>query len=70
MLDWHRAHGANVSLTARHFGVSRPTDYRWLGRFDGLRLETLEDRSSAPRRRRRPTWTLDKLRAVQAIREC
>jgi len=69
MLDWHRSHGANVSLTARHFGVSRPTVYRWLARFDRSHPEHLEDRSSAPRRRRRPTWTLDQLRAVRAVRE-
>jgi len=69
MVDWHRAHGANVSLTARHFGVSRPTVYRWLRRFDRLHLETLEDHSSAPRRRRRPTWTVEQLRAVKAVRE-
>ncbi len=69
MLDWHRTHGQNVSLTARHFGVGRPTVYRWLARFDRSRLETLEDRSSAPRRRRRPTWTIDQLRAVRAVRE-
>lgn len=43
MLDWHRAHGGNVARTARHFGYSRPTVYRWLGRFDRSRLETLED---------------------------
>lgn len=69
MVDWHHAHGANVSLTARHFGVARPTVYRWLARFDRFRLESLENRSSAPRRRRRPTWTLDELRAVRAIRQ-
>jgi putative transposase len=69
MLDWHRAHGGNVSRTARHFGYSRPTVYRWLARFERSRLESLEDRSSAPRRRRRPTWTVDQLRAVKAIRE-
>ena len=68
MLDWHRAHGANVSRTARHFGFSRPTVYRWLARFERDRLETLEDRGSAPRRRRRPTWTLEQLAAVKAIR--
>ena len=55
MLDWHRDHGRNVSLTARHFGVGRSTVYRWLGRFDRLHLERLEDRGSAPRRRRRPS---------------
>jgi transposase InsO family protein len=69
MLDWHRAHGANVSRTARHFGYSRPTVYRWLERFDRFHLESLEDRGSAPRRRRRPTWTVEQLRAVMAIRE-
>lgn len=31
MVDWHRAHGSNVSLTARHFGYSRPTVYQALG---------------------------------------
>jgi putative transposase len=69
MVDWHRSHGANVSRTARHFGLSRPTVYRWLRRFERLRLESLEDRSSAPRRRRRPTWTIDQLQAVRSIRE-
>jgi transposase len=69
MLDWHRAHGGNVSLTARHFGVGRSTVYRWLERFDRFHLETLEDRRSTPQRRRRPTWTVDHLRAVKAVRE-
>lgn len=69
MLDWHRAHGGNVSRTARHFGYSRPTVYRWLRRFERFHLETLEDHSSAPRRRRRPTWTVEQLRAVRTIRE-
>jgi putative transposase len=68
MLDWHRAHGANVSRTARHFGYARPTVYRWLARYDRFHLETLEDRSSAPRRRRRPTWTMGQLGAVRELR--
>jgi transposase InsO family protein len=68
MLDWHRAHGANVSLTARRFGVSRPTVYRWLARFDRLHLEHLEDRPRTPRRRRRPTWTIAELVAVRELR--
>lgn len=69
MLDWHRTHGANVSRTARHFGYSRPTVYRWLARFDRDRLETLEDASSAPRRRRRPSWTVGQVGAVRAVRD-
>jgi putative transposase len=69
MLDWHAAHSANVSLTARHFGVGRSTVYRWLARYDRFRLETLEDRSSAPHRRRRATWTIEQLQAVKAVRQ-
>ena len=68
MLDWHHGHGRNVSLTARHFGVARPTVYRWLARYDRTRLETLEDRPSAPRRRRRATWTIEQLGAVREVR--
>jgi transposase InsO family protein len=70
MIDWHRTHGENVSLTARHFGVGRPTVYRWLDRFDRFHLESLEDRDSAPHRRRRPTWTIEQLQAVREIRLC
>jgi putative transposase len=68
MLDWHRAHGANVARTARHFGFSRPTVYRWLARYERYRLESLEARSSRPRRRRRPTWTPETVEAVRRLR--
>jgi transposase len=69
MLDWHDRHGRNLARTARHHGFSRPTLYRWLGRFERDRLETLEDRSSRPLRRRRPTWTIAQLEAVRTVRE-
>ncbi len=69
MIDWHHANGGNVSRTARHFGYSRPTVYRWLARFDARRLETLEDRSPEPRRRRRPTWSEAHIAAVRRLRE-
>jgi transposase len=69
MLDWHRSHGENVARTARHFGFSRPTVYRWLRRYDRFRLESLEDRSSRPARRRRPTWMLADLAAVRRPQE-
>ena len=69
MLDWHRRNGRNVARTARHHGFSRPTVHRWLGRFEAHRLESLEDRSDRPLRRRRPTWTPAQLQAVKAVRE-
>jgi putative transposase len=68
MLDWHRLNGRNVSLTARHFGFSRPTVYRWLVRFERWRLESLEDRSCRPRHRRHRSWTLDEAEAVRRLR--
>jgi putative transposase len=69
LIDWHRAHGQQVALTARHFGLSRPTVYRWLARFDPRRLDTLEDRPRAPRRRRRPARPPALVQAVQQLRE-
>jgi transposase InsO family protein len=68
MLDWHRDHGGDVSRTCRRFGVSRPTFYRWQARFDPRRLETLEDRPSRPRRRRRPTWGEAEMAALLRLR--
>lgn len=68
MLEWHAAHGHNVSRTARHFGWSRPTVYRWLARYDG-RAASLEDRSSRPMRCRRPTWSHARLVAVRELRQ-
>lgn len=69
MLDWHFRHGRCVALTADHFGFSRPTVYRWLGRYEATNLLTLEDRSSRPARHRRPSWTLAQIEAVKSVRE-
>jgi putative transposase len=69
MLDWHRDHGGNVSLTCRRFGISRPTFYRWQARYDPHRPGSLEDRPSRPAHRRRPTWTEVEIEAVRALRE-
>jgi putative transposase len=69
VLDWHQAHGANVSVTARHFGHARTTIERWLKRYDRTNLSTLEDRSRAPKRRRQPTWPPELVPRVQQLRE-
>ena len=69
MLRWHRAHGSNVSRTARHFGYSRQTVYRWLEREDPRRPTSLTDRASRPQRVRQRTWGERERAAVQAARE-
>ena len=67
-VDWHRAHGSNVALTARHFGRSRSTIYDWLKRTEsGVRA--LEDRSRKPRRVRQPTWSTELEAKVLKLRE-
>lgn len=59
----------NVSLTCRHFGISRPTFYRWKARFyPDKNPASLEDRSSAPKHRRCRTWTLEEIEAVRRVR--
>lgn len=53
-LDWHRTHGNNSSLTARHFGLGRMTLHRWLKRFKKLGVIGLNEYSRKPKNVRRP----------------
>lgn len=67
--DWHRTHGENVSLTCRHFAISRETFYRWWRRYDPHDLSSLEDRSSRPKHCRQRTWSTEEVVAVRRLRE-
>ncbi len=67
--DYYRAHGRNVALTCRYFGISRQTFYRWQRRYDPQNLSTLKDCSHQPHRRRRPTWTAEQAEQVRRLRE-
>lgn len=67
ILDYARTH--SVAATCRHFGIARSTFYRWQQRYDPHRLSFLENRSSRPRRCRRPTWTPAQAEAVRQARE-
>ena len=66
-IDYARTH--SVAATCRHFGIARSTYYRWAKRYDPQHLSFLENRSSSPRRVRRPTWTPAHAAAVLAARE-
>lgn len=68
MIDWHKHHGKNTSLTARHFGVERRTIRKWLRRFSVLGIKGLNNRSSAPRKTRTTTTSTDVILAVVALR--
>lgn len=54
MLDWHRAHGNNVSLTARRFGMTRTTIRSWRNRFQEGGVIRLNDKSRRPKHLRKP----------------
>ena len=68
-LRWHEEHGRRVSLTARHFGLSRSTVYDWLSRYEREGLRGLEDRSRRPHKVRQPTWSRELEQAVFKLRE-
>jgi transposase InsO family protein len=68
-IEFWTAHGENVSLTCRHFGIARTTLMRWLSRYDRHDLTTLEDKSTAPRSRRTPTIALSTVDLVLEIRD-
>ena len=69
VVRWHEAHALGVSLTARHYGLSRSTVYDWLGRYGRDGIRGLEDRSRRPRNVRRPTWSQVLEQAVLELRE-
>jgi putative transposase len=66
---WYEQHGANASLTSRHFGVSRSTFHVWVKRYRQAGDRGLEDRSRKPRRVRQPTWSPELEASVLALRQ-
>ncbi|WP_190823601.1 helix-turn-helix domain-containing protein [Saccharopolyspora pogona] len=39
----------NVAMTCRYYGISRPTYYKWLHRYETEGVDGLHDRSERPR---------------------
>lgn len=50
IIDWHKSHGNNSSLTSRHFGIGRMTLYRWLKRYKRIGIIGLNELSKKPKR--------------------
>jgi len=59
----------NVSLTCRHFGISRKTFYKWQKRYNPDNLLTLEDDSRAPINRRQPEITSEQELRIIRLRK-
>ena len=55
-LEWiifyYSVSSENAKATAKHFGISRKTFHKWLGRFHETHLQSLEEHSRAPKRKR------------------
>ena len=67
-MDYYQRH-ENISLTCRHFDISRQTFYRWKKRYNPHDLRTLEDRSHRPKHLRQPTYSPKLVEAVLKLRE-
>lgn len=69
-LEWiifyHTAGNRNATKTSKHFGIPRSIFYFWFSRFDEIKLETLEDRSSKPNNTRR--WQPEPLALIRMIK--
>ena len=61
----------NVSLTCKHFNISRKCFYKWYNRFFESRenVWSLETRSTIPRNRRKPEITINQEIRVKQLRE-
>ena len=59
----------NVSLTSRHFGISRKVFYTWLNRFNEANLRTLEDLSKAPKHTRQKEVTPEEESRIIKLRK-
>lgn len=69
VLDWHKTHGGNVSLTARHFGLGRATTHRWLGAYKARGLYGLNEQSRKPKRVRQPSVSPDIVFRIVRLRK-
>lgn len=69
ILDWHEAHGRNVSRTARHFGLARKTVRQWATRLVRAGPAALNDRSHRPHQLRTPTTPRAVTAAIVRLRQ-
>ncbi|MEK7163050.1 MAG: helix-turn-helix domain-containing protein [Patescibacteria group bacterium] len=69
ILDWHKARKKNISLTARHFGLTRWTVRNWQKKLDGLGPRGLNDESHKPKNLRTSTISWEIVFEVIKIRK-
>lgn len=68
IIDWHKVHGNNVSLTARHFGLTRYTIREWHKRFRQYGITGLNEQSRRPKNVRKPTTSWNTVIRIVQLR--
>ena len=70
-LSWMDFYGRtnNVSLTCRHFGISRKTFYAWFKRYNPYCLKSLEEKSKRPLKTRTPLISWAQEQRIIALRK-
>lgn len=69
MIFYYSVGRENSTTTASYFGISRKTFWKWKRRFDPKVIQSLEERSRAPKRRRVWSVTPLELERVTVLRE-
>lgn len=59
----------NISLTCRHFNISRKTFHKWKKLYDPYNLATLESRDKAPKRKRQREISPEQEMRIVALRK-
>lgn len=67
IIEYYRASG-NVSLTCRHYGITRSYFYKWYGRFNPRDLNSLENQSTRPANVRKATYDTNFVSLIRKLR--
>jgi transposase-like protein len=59
----------NVSLTCRHFAITRSYFYKWYKRYNPRNLSSLENKSHRPHRIRQATYDASLIRLIRKLRQ-
>lgn len=69
VLDWHRSRGENISLTARHFAITRKTIRAWKKQLKERGPVGLNEQSKAPRKRPVPQTSPEAVMRICQVRK-
>lgn len=69
IIDWHKSHNNDKSLTSRRFGISRREIRIWLKRFDQCGVIGLNNLSRRPHNVRKPATSIDKVKKIMELRK-